>query len=86
MNQIPKVAFSRTKDPTLSATTRALEDARRVAPVDNARAAASWSQPRIASGDLAQEIKRLRRDRGATSSRTLVRDSPGTSSRLVSST
>ena len=64
MNQIPKVVFSRTKDPKLSATTRALEDANREARVDQARAAASWSQPRIASGDLAQEIMRLKEESG----------------------
>jgi dihydrofolate reductase len=64
MNQIPKVVFSRTKDPKRSATTRALEDARRDAPVDKARAAASWSQSRIASGDLAQEMTHLKEEPG----------------------
>jgi dihydrofolate reductase len=64
MNQIPKVVFSRTKDPKLSATTQALEDANREAPVDKARAVASWSQPRIASGDLAQEIMHLKQEPG----------------------
>jgi dihydrofolate reductase len=64
MNQIPKVVFSRTNDPKLSATTKALEDANRDAPVDEARAAASWSQSRIASGDLAQEITRLKEGPG----------------------
>src|SRR5579863_9333851 len=64
MNQIPKVVFSRTKDPKLSATTRALEDANRGAPVNKARAAATWSQPRIASGDLAHEIARLKEEPG----------------------
>jgi dihydrofolate reductase len=64
MNQIPKVVFSRTKDPKLSATTKALEDANRQAPVDKARAAVSWSQPRIASGDLAHEITRLKEEPG----------------------
>jgi dihydrofolate reductase len=64
MNQIPKVVFSRTKDPKLAATTNALEDANRAAPVDKARATASWSQPRIASGDLAQEITRLKEEPG----------------------
>src|ERR1700722_19764642 len=49
MNQIPKVVFSRTKDPKLSATTKALEDANRDAPGDKARVAASWGRPRIAS-------------------------------------
>ena len=63
MNQIPKVVFSRTKDLKLAATTNALEDANRAAPTDKARAA-SWSQPRIASGDLAQEIMRLKEGPG----------------------
>jgi dihydrofolate reductase len=64
MNQIPKVVFSRTKDPKLSATTKALEDANRDAPTDKARVAASWGRPRIASGDLAQEITRLKEEPG----------------------
>jgi dihydrofolate reductase len=64
MNQIPKVVFSRTKNPKLSATTEALRDANREAPVDKARLVASWSQPRIASGDLAQEITRLKEEPG----------------------
>jgi dihydrofolate reductase len=64
MNQIPKVVFSRTKDAKFSVTTKALEDANRDAPVDKARAAASWGQPRIASGDLGQEIKRLKEEPG----------------------
>jgi dihydrofolate reductase len=64
MNRIPKVVFSRRKDPKLAATTKALEDANREAPVETARAAASWSQPRIASGDLAHEIKCLKEEPG----------------------
>jgi dihydrofolate reductase len=64
MNRIPKVVFSRSKAPNLSATTTALEDANRAEPGDHARAAASWSQPRIASGDLAEEIARLKNGPG----------------------
>jgi dihydrofolate reductase len=64
MNRIPKVVFSRTKDRKLAATTKALEDANRDAPVDKTRAAASWGQPRIASGDLADEITRLKEEPG----------------------
>jgi len=64
MNQIPKVVFSRAKDPQLSATTRALADANREAPLDKGRAAASWSQSRIASGDLADEVSRLKEETG----------------------
>ena len=60
MNQIPKVVFSRTGK--AAATTKALEDASRVAPVE--KTGASWDQPRIASGDLAGEIARLKREPG----------------------
>jgi dihydrofolate reductase len=59
MNQIPKVVFSRTG---MAATTNALEDATRMAPLD--KAGASWGQPRIASGDLADEIARLKQEPG----------------------
>jgi dihydrofolate reductase len=59
MNEIPKVVFSRTGK---AATTRALEDASRAAPIENT--GASWAQPRIASGDLAEEIARLKHEPG----------------------
>ncbi|HWL86904.1 MAG TPA: dihydrofolate reductase family protein [Polyangiaceae bacterium] len=59
MNQIPKVVFSRTGK---AAMTKALEDASRAAPVETA--GASWDQPRIASGDLAEEIARLKQEPG----------------------
>jgi dihydrofolate reductase len=59
MNQIPKVVFSRTGKAT---TTRALEDASRAVPIENA--GASWEQPRVASGDLATEIARLKQEPG----------------------
>jgi dihydrofolate reductase len=61
MNDIPKVVFSRTGSLKLSATTRALEDASRAAPV---QPTASWGQPRVASGDLAEEIGRLKAEPG----------------------
>jgi dihydrofolate reductase len=64
MNQIPKVVFSRSKAPNLSATTPALDDAGRSAFGDQARTGASWGQPRIASGDLAQEVTRLKEGAG----------------------
>jgi dihydrofolate reductase len=64
MNQIPKVVFSRREHPKLSATTKALEDANRELPVDKARASVSWSRPRVASGDLAHEIARLKEEPG----------------------
>lgn len=59
MNQIPKVVFSRTGK---AATTKALEDAFRAAPLE--KTGASWDQPRIASGDLAEEIARLKQEPG----------------------
>jgi dihydrofolate reductase len=64
MNEIPKVVFSRTGGPKLCGTTAALADANREAPVDQGRSAASWSQPEVASGDLAQEITRLKEQPG----------------------
>jgi dihydrofolate reductase len=66
MNTIPKVVFSRTwdgKNVKQAPTTKALEDASRAAPVDKARDA-SWGQPRVASGDLAVEIARLKAEPG----------------------
>jgi dihydrofolate reductase len=59
MNEIPKVVFSRTGK---ASTTKALEDASRMAPID--KAGASWGQPRIASGNLAEEIARLKEEPG----------------------
>lgn len=59
MNQIPKVVFSRTGKAT---TTKALDDASRMAPIE--KAGASWGQPRVASGDLAEEIARLKQEAG----------------------
>jgi dihydrofolate reductase len=53
MNAIPKIVFSRTRDekgPKV-ATTKALEDASRAAPVDSAGDARSWGEPRVASGE-----------------------------------
>jgi dihydrofolate reductase len=59
MNQIPKVVFSRTGKMT---TTRALEDASRAKPVG--KEGASWAEPRVAAGDLATEIGRLKGEPG----------------------
>jgi hypothetical protein len=59
VNEIPKVVFSRTGK---ASTTKALEDASRMAPID--KAGASWGQPRIASGNLAEEIARLKEEPG----------------------
>ncbi|WP_439502366.1 dihydrofolate reductase family protein [Aminobacter ciceronei] len=58
MNQIPKAVFSRRGPPILAnattATTRAALQA----------GAESWAQPYVASGDLAEEIARLKAQQG----------------------
>lgn len=72
MNEIPKVVFSR------SGVTRAIEDARRAVPPT--AAGASWAEARVASGDLREELERLKREPGepilahggATFARSLV--------------
>jgi dihydrofolate reductase len=66
MNAIPKVVFSRTWDEKNgnAATTKALEDALRAEPLDRSRGVASWERPRVASGDLAAEIARLKEEPG----------------------
>jgi dihydrofolate reductase len=66
MNEIPKIVFSRTG--STGSTTRALADATSLrkggnAPV-SAAIAASWSNPTVASGDLAEEITRLKQQDG----------------------
>jgi dihydrofolate reductase len=64
MNAIPKIVFSRTwDDKNPKPTTKALEDASRAQPVDPSREA-SWECPRVASGDLATEIARLKAEPG----------------------
>lgn len=65
MNEIPKVVFSRSG--LSGATTRALEDARAQAPrpLDDAGSARdSWASARVATGDLADEINRLKQEPG----------------------
>jgi dihydrofolate reductase len=70
MNQIPKVVFSRrglSATGNAASTTRALADARAQAPRprDNADAAIeSWTAARVAGGDLADEIARLKQEPG----------------------
>ncbi len=70
MNQIPKVVFSARGLPAASSsesTTRALEDARAQAPrplADAGAARESWAAARVASGDLADEIRRLKQEPG----------------------
>jgi dihydrofolate reductase len=74
MNEIPKVVFSRKGrvapgDPTQ--TTRALQDARQVRAATGAQpatpssdAVSSWAEPQIVSGDLAEEVTRLKQQLG----------------------
>jgi dihydrofolate reductase len=68
MNEIPKAVFSRTGSVGKASTTRALEDATRLHKANEASAApsnaSSWTSPTIASGDLAEEIARLRQQPG----------------------
>ncbi len=72
MNAIPKVVFTRRgRAPLAGASTRALEDASRARPLreDVAAAAAaggaSWTEPQVAAGALADEIARLEAQPGA---------------------
>jgi dihydrofolate reductase len=66
MNEIPKVVFSRTGSLGTASTTRALKDAIRLRKDSAAApaAVASWTNPGIASGDLAVEIAQLKRQPG----------------------
>lgn len=58
MNQIPKAVFSRRGPPILANATTATT---RAAPQAGAE---SWAQPYVASGDLAEEIARLKAQQG----------------------
>jgi dihydrofolate reductase len=68
MNDIPKVIFSRTglKDAARAETTRALTDAKahleggQPGVTPTAAVLKSWAEPTVASGDLAEEILRLK--------------------------
>ena len=72
MNEIPKIVFARhgIKDGTqVDSTTRALADARRdrigqhsVTPTE--AVLRSWANPTVASGDLAEEVARLKAQSG----------------------
>jgi len=68
MNEIPKMVFSRRGSIGEASTTRALEDATRLRKGGDAPAtpagAFSWTNPGIASGDLAAEIARLKQQPG----------------------
>jgi dihydrofolate reductase len=64
MNAIPKVVFARS---LTQGTTRALEDARAQGTPNQAADPAlmqSWMHPRIASGDLVEEVARLKAEPG----------------------
>lgn len=58
MNEIPKVVFARSGRPTIERPPAQLN----LAP--DAAASASWRDARVASGDLAEEIDRLKREDG----------------------
>jgi dihydrofolate reductase len=72
MNDIPKVIFSRTglKDAARVKTTRALADAKahrmgeQPGVTPTAAVLKSWAEPTVASGDLAEEILRLKAQQG----------------------
>jgi dihydrofolate reductase len=73
MNQIPKVVFSRkgVLEPAGAATARALEDASRNREARGGRSASAvssvveeWARSRVAGGELAEEIARLKRESG----------------------
>jgi dihydrofolate reductase len=68
MNEIPKVVFSRSGSAKAGApsTTRALVDARAQAAAPSAATAAteSWTSARVATGDLAEEVARLKEEPG----------------------
>jgi dihydrofolate reductase len=70
MNQIPKAVFSRQGSGVLKAadTTAALRDARANpgggSPAQRQPGAESWAQSYVASGELTQEIDRLKRGEG----------------------
>jgi dihydrofolate reductase len=69
MNDIPKVVFTRAGlAAEARATTRALEDARAQGIATTAadpEVVRGWTHPRIAAGDLADEVARLKQEPGA---------------------
>jgi dihydrofolate reductase len=69
MNEIPKVVFSKKGSVTPGAgkTTKALEDATRARPVAPSQHAATdtWRSARIAGGDLVDEIRKMKAERGS---------------------
>jgi dihydrofolate reductase len=79
MNEIPKVVFSRTGE--VPTTTPAVANAPAPQAEPSAQALATWKNPRVASGPLADEIAKLKREDGkpigvaggATFAQSLVR-------------
>jgi dihydrofolate reductase len=73
MNEIPKVIFSRTglgDGPLAGKTTRAFAEAQarnadRMKAAPTAEVLQSWAEPEVASGELAQEIERMKAQPGA---------------------
>ncbi|PXV54091.1 Dihydrofolate reductase [Dyella jiangningensis] len=60
MNQIPKAVFSRQGAAVLAPAAKALKDARERSTAPLQPGAESWAQAYVASGDLADEIQRLK--------------------------
>lgn len=69
MNRIPKVVFTRAGlGDVARTTTRALDDARAQGHATKAadpEVVRGWTHPRVASGDLADEVARLKQEPGA---------------------
>jgi hypothetical protein len=85
MNQIPKVVFSRkgVLEPAGAATARALEDASRNREARGGRSASAvssvveeWARSRVAGGELAEEIARLKRESARSSWHMVARRLP----------
>jgi dihydrofolate reductase len=68
MNDIPKAVFSRSGEVSEGGTTRALDDANAQSPIDTGKAGAaeteSWTNAYVATGPLADEIAKLKRQPG----------------------
>jgi hypothetical protein len=86
MNQIPKAVFSKRGSAILAAatTTQGLEDAQADARTSQTKVmqpgGESWAEAYVASGDLAEEIAKLKAQDGKRSSPTEVQASPAVSS------
>jgi dihydrofolate reductase len=69
MNEIPKIVFSRrgSLSPSAESTTAAFKDATRINKLEGSSSAAilaEWAQPRIAGGQLEEEIAKLKQEAG----------------------